>query len=144
MISSIRVASGSRWGCATLDTTTYTYNLQISIRRRPHAIPISALFECIRGSWRNVVDLIVTSVVLSIFPNVVLLYSKVPSCPWSYRSRIYDYLCNQCLSPPMFWVWILIRARSTTLCKFVSDLRQVGGFLRVLQFPPPIKLTATI
>jgi hypothetical protein len=28
--------------------------------------------------------------------------------------------------------------------KFVSDLQQVGGFLRVLQFPPPTKLTATI
>jgi hypothetical protein len=28
--------------------------------------------------------------------------------------------------------------------KFVSDLRQVGGFLRILQFPPPIKLTATM
>ena len=28
--------------------------------------------------------------------------------------------------------------------KFVSDLRDVGGFLRVLRFPPPIKLTATI
>jgi len=28
--------------------------------------------------------------------------------------------------------------------KFVSDLRQIGGFPRVLQFPPPIKLTATI
>jgi hypothetical protein len=28
--------------------------------------------------------------------------------------------------------------------KFVSDLRQIGGFLWVLQFPPPIKLTATI
>ena len=28
--------------------------------------------------------------------------------------------------------------------KFVSDLRPVGGFLRVLGFPPPIKLTATI
>jgi len=27
--------------------------------------------------------------------------------------------------------------------KFASDLRQVGGFLQVLQFPPPIKLTAT-
>jgi hypothetical protein len=27
---------------------------------------------------------------------------------------------------------------------FVSDLRLVGGFLRVLQFPPPIKLIATI
>ena len=28
--------------------------------------------------------------------------------------------------------------------KFVSDLRQVGGFLWVLLLPPPIKLTATI
>ena len=28
--------------------------------------------------------------------------------------------------------------------KFVSDLRQVGGFLWVLRFPPPIKLTTTI
>ena len=28
--------------------------------------------------------------------------------------------------------------------KFVSDLRQVGGFLWAIQFPSPIKLTATI
>ena len=28
--------------------------------------------------------------------------------------------------------------------KFVSDLRQVAGFLQVLRFPPPIKLTPTI
>jgi hypothetical protein len=28
--------------------------------------------------------------------------------------------------------------------KFVSDSRQVGGFLQVLQFPSPIKLTAMI
>ena len=28
--------------------------------------------------------------------------------------------------------------------KFVSDLWQVGGFLRVLRFPPTIKLTATL
>ena len=28
--------------------------------------------------------------------------------------------------------------------KFVSDLRQIGGFLRLFRFPPPIKLTATI
>ena len=27
--------------------------------------------------------------------------------------------------------------------KIVSDLRQIGGFLRVLLFPPPIKPTAT-
>jgi hypothetical protein len=30
------------------------------------------------------------------------------------------------------------------LIKFVSDLVQVGGFLRVLRFPLPIKLTARI
>ena len=28
--------------------------------------------------------------------------------------------------------------------KFVSDLRQISGFLRVLRFPPPIKRIATI
>ena len=42
----------------------------------------------------------------------------------------------------------LTRARCIRLqyyvIKFVSDLGQVRGFLRVLQFPPTIKLTATI
>ena len=28
--------------------------------------------------------------------------------------------------------------------KFVNDLRQIGGFLQILRFPPPLKLTATI
>jgi hypothetical protein len=45
------------------------------------------------------------------------------------------------------WVRIPIRqgVLDTTLWdKFVSDLRQVGGFLRVLRFAPPITLTATI
>jgi nicotinate-nucleotide adenylyltransferase len=42
------------------------------------------------------------------------------------------------------------RQNASTLLKFdnvinfVSDLRQVGGFLRVLRFHPSIKLTATI
>jgi hypothetical protein len=31
-----------------------------------------------------------------------------------------------------------------SVIKFVSDLRQVGGFLQVLLFPPPIKLTSTV
>jgi hypothetical protein len=61
---------------------------------------------------------------------------KWPSWPWSYGSWIYNYLCNQCLSPLMLWVRISIRARCTTLCdKFVSDFSS---------FPQPIKLTATI
>ena len=28
---------------------------------------------------------------------------------WSYGSSIYNYLCNQCLSPLKLWVWILLR-----------------------------------
>jgi hypothetical protein len=31
-----------------------------------------------------------------------------------------------------------------SVIKFVSNLRQVGGFLRILRFLSPIKLTATI
>jgi hypothetical protein len=77
----------------------------------------------------------------------------------SYCSWIYNYLCNQCLSPLTLWVRTPLRRGEldTTLCdkvcqwrgvqlyviKIVSALRQVGGFLRVLQFPSPIKLTAT-
>jgi len=69
------------------------------------------------------------------------------SWPWSHGSWIYNYryLCNQCLSPLMLWVRISIRGGvQQYVIKFVSDLRQVGGFLRVLWFPPSIKLTTMI
>ena len=51
--------------------------------------------------------------------------------------------CNQSLSP------LMLESRSGQgvqhyVIKIVSDLRQVGGFLWVLQFPPQIKLTTTI
>jgi hypothetical protein len=77
---------------------------------------------------------------------------KGRSWTWSYGSWIYNYLCNQYLSLLMLWDRISIRVKCTNevysiqhyVIKFVSDLRQVGGFLRVLLFPPPIKLTATI
>jgi len=39
----------------------------------------------------------------------VLLGTCVDGC-W-----MYNYLCNQCLSPLMLWVRILIRARCTSL-----------------------------
>ena len=69
-----------------------------------------------------------------------------PTWSWSHGSWIYNYLCNQCLSP--------LQLRSNLVhdkvysihyvIKFVSDLRQVGDFLHVIWFPPPIKLTAMI
>ena len=63
---------------------------------------------------------------------------------WSYGSWISNYLCNQCLSPLICWVRIPLMARFTRyniVINFVSDLRQVGGFLQVVRFPPPIILT---
>jgi hypothetical protein len=32
---------------------------------------------------------------------------------WSYGSLIYNYLCNQCLSPLKLWVWIPLMQRCT-------------------------------
>ena len=64
-----------------------------------------------------------------------------------YGSCIYNYLCNQCLSPltrDLESRSRLVYSMQHYAIKFVSDLRQVGGFLRVLRFLPPIKLTATI
>ena len=45
-------------------------------------------------------------------------YFSVLSWSWLYGSWIYNYLCNQCLSPLMLWVRILLRwgVLDTTLC----------------------------
>jgi hypothetical protein len=65
---------------------------------------------------------------------------------WSYGSWIYNYLCNQFLSPLKFeflsWRCVL----DTTIYDRVSKWLAVGQWfcLRVLRFPPPIKLTVTI
>jgi hypothetical protein len=47
-----------------------------------------------------------------------LCFIQGMSWPWSYGRWIYNYLCNQCLSPLMLWVWVTIRAKCTT---FDSD-----------------------
>ena len=69
---------------------------------------------------------------------------------WSYGSWIYNYICNQYLTPLMA---LMLRVRTPLkrgvliqhyVIKFVSDLLQGGGFPWVLRFPPPIKLSATI
>jgi hypothetical protein len=41
-------------------------------------------------------------------------------------SWIFNYLCNQCLSPLMLWVRISIRARCTTLCDKVCQWLATG------------------
>jgi transposase len=57
---------------------------------------------------------------------------------WSYGSWIYNYLCNQCLSPLMLWVRISIRARCTTLCDKVCQWLATG---RWFSPSPPVSST---
>ena len=74
----------------------------------------------------------------------ILLVMK-PS--WSYGSWNYNYLCNQRLLPQILSsnpVHGEVYSIQHYVIKFVSNLRQVGYSLRVLRFPPPIKLTTTI
>ena len=70
-------------------------------------------------------------------------FMRGSSLAWSYGSWIYNYL--YAISAYHHWCCGLKslsgRGVQHYVIKFVSDLRQVSGFL---QFPPPIKLTATI
>jgi hypothetical protein len=49
-----------------------------------------------------------------------------PSWLWSHGSWIYNYLCNQYLSPLMLWVRISIRERCTTLCHKICQWLATG------------------
>ena len=67
---------------------------------------------------------------------------------WKHRKlKVYRlaYLRDTLLFE-LFWFTYIGEVYSIQHCflKFDSDLQQVGGFLWVLRFPPPIKLTATI
>ena len=76
-----------------------------------------------------------------IVPVSLVIFLKVFFA--SYGSWMYNYLCNQCISPLKLWVPIPFMARCTRYkIMFVCDLRQVSDILQVLRFPPPIKLTA--
>jgi hypothetical protein len=71
--------------------------------------------------------------------NSVPLVKKLGlSWPWSYGSRIYNYQCNQCLSPVMLWVRISTRARCTTLCDKVCPWLATGRW-----FSPSPPLSST-
>jgi hypothetical protein len=61
-----------------------------------------------------------------------------PSWPWSYDCWIYNYLCNQCLSPLMLWVRISIRARCTALCDKICQ-----GFATGRWFSPGPPVSST-
>jgi hypothetical protein len=60
-----------------------------------------------------------------------------------------NYFCCNFLKLNLYYDWTICNAHfdivlNNELIKFVCDFRQVGGFLRVFRFPPPIKQTAII
>jgi hypothetical protein len=61
-----------------------------------------------------------------------------PSWSWYNGSWIYNYLCNQCLSPLMLWVRFSIRARCTTLYDKVCQWLATG---RWCSPGPPVSST---
>jgi len=68
---------------------------------------------------------------------------KVPSWSWSYGRKIYNYMCNQCLSLLTLWVRMPLRRSvlDTTICGKVCQWLATGQW-----FSPgtaPIKLTTT-
>ena len=74
-------------------------------------------------------------------------------CKWKiYSGGVFYHVAasnfNSACSIQSYWiprVQISIRRGvQHYVIKFVNDLRQVSGFLWVLRFPPPIKLTAMI
>ena len=56
--------------------------------------------------------------------NIITIQSS--SWPWSHGSWIYNYLCNQCISPLMLLVRIPIRTSCTTLCDKVCQWLVTG------------------
>ena len=88
---------------------------------------------------------------LSGFINLIqiTIYSKVNNCR-SYDRMVVGFITT-CTISAYHHQSCEFESRSGEVysiqhyvIKFVHDLRQVCGFLLVLMFPPPIKLTATI
>ena len=76
------------------------------------------------------------------FISTILIYEKWPSWSWLYGSWIYNYLCNQWISPLTFGVRIALNwcVLETTLCDKVYQWLATGWcFFLVLRCHPPIK-----
>jgi hypothetical protein len=84
------------------------------------------------GLWFMVFNATVINIsVISCTPYYTDLTSSIPSkgySSWSCDSWIYNYLCNQCISPIKLWVRILLRrcVLDTTFCDEVCQWLVAG------------------
>jgi hypothetical protein len=78
-----------------------------------------------------------------LYPQILAPYSIMGDTKLSHGRCIY----NQCVTTNVVSsnpAHVEAYSIQHYVIKFVSDLRQVGDFLQVLLFPPPIKLNAVI
>ena len=77
--------------------------------------------------------------------EIICLFSDLIGwIKWTIISAIHIYYARIALT---LWIRIPLKRGYSIqhyVIKFVSDLRQVGGFFSGIPVPPPIKLTATI
>jgi len=82
------------------------------------------------------------------FWNIYTIHNIVMFCFLCYGGRRgYGRMVVEFTTTCALKLWVgtpIRRGVQHYVIKFVSYLRQVGGFLRVLRFPPLIKLTSTI
>ena len=78
--------------------------------------------------------------------NRNIMLTKANSTPNTIHDRGLSWLNSKDRSnnADVPFSFISSNNRFNYVIKFVNDLRQVGGFVGVLLFPPPIKLTAMI
>jgi len=69
----------------------------------------------------NTQTLIIIHTVSFLLISYNLIFRRLSVVAVIYGSWIYNYICNQCLSPLMLWVRIPIRVRRTTLCDKVCQ-----------------------
>jgi hypothetical protein len=81
-----------------------------------------------------------TYVIINYIAHLVIIahLSMGPSWLRSYGSWIYNYLCNQCLSPLLLWVRISTRAWCTALCDNIWQWLATG---RWFSPGPPVSST---
>ena len=98
----------------------------------------------LHGEWHIITTFLSDHYWNNLFPieplilcGIFIAYQGL-SWQWLYGSWIYNYLCNQCLSPPMLWVRISIRARCTTLCDKVYQWLATGQWFSL---GPPVSST---
>ena len=145
-----------KWGSeqALLKTAVWNKNVHFFLNKREkHEIKNNNCFTLTTDYQECHLFLILSWDIFTYLVNFEIIHYPTANVStierWSfwYGSWIYNYICNQCVTTK-FVSWKPAHGEVYSIqhyeIKIVSDFGQVGCFLPVLWFPPPIKQTATI